>query len=517
MAQQSLELAEQAGAGQPDARRGRHDGADRRRAGAGRAGDAAAERWSPAQATRRTAELTLKRLIVAGTEDPNWSATLDPIDRPDFRPEPIDVEAAVRRALSERTDLAIAQEEHRDQRRHAEATCATRRCRRSTCRRSYGVHGHRRHAVHRAAAPACIGSSVTDTIPGGIADAFSSLFGNRLSALDRRAERHLSARHEHAGGARRARARAAEPGRGAAQADRAAGRHRRHQRRDQRRRTTPRRVQAAQAARELAQQQLEAEQSKFEVGMSTNYFVVQAQRDLRDAQNSELRAILNYRKALVELERLQQTTLQNSNITVIKRRRRRHGGSDGIVGGGSGGDGGHVMMKRAIDRRRRRRGVARRRRVLHAPRRRGSGGGRARRRPRRRRARGGGGGGFGGFGGGFGGGGPRLPMTVELGAGQARRHVRADHRRRQPDRRRDRRSGAEGQRPARDRLRPARRPRHGAASGSPRSKTARCSSRSSRREASFEVSAATIRQREADLQAGADQSRSVAAISSSAS
>jgi outer membrane protein TolC len=77
------------------------------------------------------------------------------------------------------------------------------------------------------------------------------------------------------------------------------------------------RVQAAQAARELAQKQLEAEQSKFEVGMSTNFFVVQAQRDLADAQNTELRAVLNYRKSLVDLERLQQTTLQNLNITVV--------------------------------------------------------------------------------------------------------------------------------------------------------------------------------------------------------
>ena len=77
------------------------------------------------------------------------------------------------------------------------------------------------------------------------------------------------------------------------------------------------RVQAAQAARELAQKQLEAEQSKFEVGMSTNYNVVQAQRDLATAQNNELQAVLNYRKALVELERLQQTTLQNLNVTLI--------------------------------------------------------------------------------------------------------------------------------------------------------------------------------------------------------
>ena len=51
--------------------------------------------------------------------------------------------------------------------------------------------------------------------------------------------------------------------------------------------------------------------------MSTNYFVVQAQRDLSDAQNSELRAVLNYRKALVEMERVQSTTLQNLNITIL--------------------------------------------------------------------------------------------------------------------------------------------------------------------------------------------------------
>ena len=61
------------------------------------------------------------------------------------------------------------------------------------------------------------------------------------------------------------------------------------------------RVEAAVAARELAEKRLEAEQSKFEVGMTTNFFVVQAQRDLRDAQNSELRALADYRKSLVDI------------------------------------------------------------------------------------------------------------------------------------------------------------------------------------------------------------------------
>ena len=76
-------------------------------------------------------------------------------------------------------------------------------------------------------------------------------------------------------------------------------------------------VQASQAARELSQRRLEAEQSKFEVGMSTNFNVVQAQRDLNDARNSELRQVLNYRRALVELERLQQTATSSQGITII--------------------------------------------------------------------------------------------------------------------------------------------------------------------------------------------------------
>src|SRR5204862_5330944 len=63
-----------------------------------------------AQATKRTTELALKRLIVNGTSDPNWNATLDPVDRPDFQPINVDLEGAVRRALADRTDLAIAKQ-----------------------------------------------------------------------------------------------------------------------------------------------------------------------------------------------------------------------------------------------------------------------------------------------------------------------------------------------------------------------------------------------------------------------
>src|SRR3954464_4130202 len=57
------------------------------------------------QATVRTAELALKRLIVSGTDDPLWTSSINPVDRPAANPEPINVEAAVARALQQRTDV----------------------------------------------------------------------------------------------------------------------------------------------------------------------------------------------------------------------------------------------------------------------------------------------------------------------------------------------------------------------------------------------------------------------------
>jgi len=78
------------------------------------------------------------------------------------------------------------------------------------------------------------------------------------------------------------------------------------------------RLQAANAAMELSQRRLETEQSRYEVGLSTNFQVVQAQRDLRDAQNTRLSAILDYQQSQVEFERVQQIPSGATvNITAI--------------------------------------------------------------------------------------------------------------------------------------------------------------------------------------------------------
>ncbi len=71
-----------------------------------------------------------------------------------------------------------------------------------------------------------------------------------------------------------------------------------------------RRIETARAARELAEQRLDAEQKRFEVGMSTSFLVIQAQRDLAQAKTNELAAILAYDLALVDFDALQQAGLE---------------------------------------------------------------------------------------------------------------------------------------------------------------------------------------------------------------
>ena len=74
-------------------------------------------------------------------------------------------------------------------------------------------------------------------------------------------------------------------------------------------RTNLQRVEATRASRELAERRLEAEQRKFEVGLSTNFLVFQAQRDLATARNTEQQAILDYIRSLVDFEAVQEIPL----------------------------------------------------------------------------------------------------------------------------------------------------------------------------------------------------------------
>ena len=64
------------------------------------------------------------------------------------------------------------------------------------------------------------------------------------------------------------------------------------------------------------QQRLDAEEKKFAAGMSTNFFVTQAQRDLAVAEVAELQAVADYLKSQVIFDRVQNAGLGGGGGTV---------------------------------------------------------------------------------------------------------------------------------------------------------------------------------------------------------
>jgi outer membrane protein TolC len=80
--------------------------------------------------------------------------------------------------------------------------------------------------------------------------------------------------------------------------------------------TNYKRILAYKVARELAEQKLAAETEKLKVGLSTNYLVLQNQRDLATARTSELKAIVDYSLSLASLDKALGVSIKNQNIKI---------------------------------------------------------------------------------------------------------------------------------------------------------------------------------------------------------
>jgi outer membrane protein TolC len=251
-------------------------------------------------AGRRTAELALKQLIVNGTDDPLWNASIEPIDRPTYSSTPVDVAGAVRKALSSRTDLETARRQLTSNEISLK-TLTDQQMPALDLNASYGVAGIGGPQFFRSG----FGGAITDVVPGGYTDALRLLAGRDAPSWN------LSLNFSYPIGASPAEANVA---RARLQQRQTIAQSRLLELRVATEVTnaalqveaTRERLQAATVALELAEKRLEAEQSRFDVGLTTNFFVVQAQRDLRDAQNAELRALLDYRRAQVDFERVQE-------------------------------------------------------------------------------------------------------------------------------------------------------------------------------------------------------------------
>jgi outer membrane protein len=77
-------------------------------------------------------------------------------------------------------------------------------------------------------------------------------------------------------------------------------------------------IEATGKARELSERTLDAEQKKFDLGASTIRFVLEDQRNVAQAQTDELQALVNYAKALADLDKAMGMTLKKNNIEIEK-------------------------------------------------------------------------------------------------------------------------------------------------------------------------------------------------------
>jgi outer membrane protein len=246
-----------------------------------------------AEALVKDAEDAMRRQLFPGNDERLWSVKIQATDRPTAEPFVVDIEAATKRALSDRTDVQVA--------------------RLGLERSDFSVQYAKSQTlpgmdlVASYGGYALGGTSLSDAGTGGTgwSDVYGKVLGFDFPTWTVRANlsypiRNRSARASHAQ-AQVAKRQAELSLRRlellVATEVRSTGRAVE---------TNFKRVASTKAARVLAEQRLDAEEKKFAAGMTTNFQVTQAQRDLADAQVNEIRSVLDYHKSLVDFQRVQE-------------------------------------------------------------------------------------------------------------------------------------------------------------------------------------------------------------------
>ncbi len=256
-----------------------------------------------AENTLLEAEDAVKRSIFPKHDPPTWDLRIVPTDRPTadtVGPGTVDTLAAINNALEKRTDLVAARKgleradislDHARSQKLPQVDLVA----------SYGTTGLGGNQITRDG----FGGPIINIVPGGYGDALSDVFGREFptwsigvnlsyslgnrQAAAAAAEARIS-KDQAVANLRRLELQVASEVRSAARAVE----------------TNYKRVESTRAARVLAEQRLDAEEKKFAAGMSTNFQVTQAQRDLAVADVAELRAVADYRKSLINLDRVQE-------------------------------------------------------------------------------------------------------------------------------------------------------------------------------------------------------------------
>ena len=248
----------------------------------------------------KTAELTLKRLLVSGSEDPLYTQTLNPADVPaNLESVPVDIPGAIRTALSQRTDLAVS-------RKNIESSLFTLALRKNATLPTLGMtatyalqgQGGNTYNFNR--------TTLVRTLvaPGGLGDALSAIgtfaqptwtiAANFNYPLGMIANRAAYAQSQITLEQSRATLKALEltvstDVNNAGLAVQNAFLQ----------------LQASRKSREASEKTASATQTRFDVGMANNFEVATALNNLTNARLNELTSIIRYVNAIAEFERKQ--------------------------------------------------------------------------------------------------------------------------------------------------------------------------------------------------------------------
>ncbi len=255
-----------------------------------------------AQTTVRQVEDRLRLLIFDPTDRNTWNVRIEPVDSPPVARVTIDLDAAVTRALGARADLARAKKDIDNAQANVKFT-GNQTLPDVRLNASYAASGLGGTQVLRTG-----GFPGTIVGPGPITDfgsVLGQLFGHNYPTwtvgvsvsypIGQSSEEanHARARLQHTQAGERLKSDQAH----AIQQVRDAG---------WKIEMNAKRIETTRAASNLAEQRLDAERKRFEVGLSTSFLVIQAQRDLAQAKVNELSAVLAYDLALVDFEALQE-------------------------------------------------------------------------------------------------------------------------------------------------------------------------------------------------------------------
>ncbi len=273
-----------------------------------------------AEAAVADAEDALRRAIYPDNDPGTWASRIVPTDRPTAEPVRADAAAAIARALSSRTDI-VATRKRLESSEYAIDYARNELLPALDLVAGYGTSGVGGTFFERDTSQG-FGGPIIRTVPGGYGDALSDVFRNDFPTwtvgvsfsyplFNRQADaahaRAKVSRDQSKVSLRRLEMQITAEVRSAARAVE----------------TNYKRVETTRAAKVLQERRLDSETKKFAAGMSTNFLVTQSQRDLALAEVAQLRAIADYRKSLVDWERVQEAGFGGT-------------GSSGTVSGSSG-------------------------------------------------------------------------------------------------------------------------------------------------------------------------------------